>query len=73
MRHNIDALAMSLLLDVAAQFPGALFDGRRGRDRGGDDFDIVGSEGFGDAAPVVDPREEFAGDVELVEAEEAVG
>lgn len=73
MRHNINALAMRLLLDIPSQFRSTLFDGRGGGDGGSDDVDVVGGQGFGDAAPVVDPREEFPGDVEFVEAEEAVG
>ena len=73
VRHDIDALAICLLLDIPPQLRSAFFDGGGGGHRGGDDFDVVGGEGFGDAAPVVDAREEFPGHVEFVEAEEAVG
>lgn len=73
VRDDVDALAAGLGFDVAAQFGGALFDGGGGRDRGEDYGDVVGLEGFGDAAPVVDAWEELADEVELVEAEEAVG
>ena len=73
VRDDVDALAARLFLDVLAQFGGALFNGRGGGNRGEDYFDIVCLEGFGDAAPVVDAGKKLADQVELVEAEEAVG
>lgn len=73
VRDDVDALAVGLFLNVLAQFGGALFDGRGGGHRGEDHFDVVRLEGLGDAAPVVDAGEELADQVELVEAEEAVG
>lgn len=73
VRHDIDALAMSLFLNVATQFGGALFYGRGRGNRGEDHFDVVGFEGFGDATPVVDAWQEPADEMKLVKAEEAMG
>ena len=60
MRDDIDALAVSFLLDVMAQFGRTLFYRRGWGDGGEDDFYVVGFESFGDAAPVVDTWEELA-------------
>ena len=73
VRDDVDALAVGFFLNVDAEFGGALLY-RCGRGHGGeDDLDVVGLEGFRDTAPVVDAWEELADQVELVEAEEAVG
>lgn len=72
MRNDVDVLAISLRGNVLAKFQSTVFDRGGGRHGGSYDFDAVCAHGVGDAAPVVDAWEEFAGYMELVETEEAV-
>ena len=73
MRNDVHILSPSLLRDIISQLLGTVFDRRRGRDGAGYDMDAIGGESLFYAAPVVDAWEEGAGEVEFVEAEEAVG
>lgn len=53
VRDNVDAPALGVGRDVLGQLGGAVADGAAGGDRGRDDLDVLGDEGFFDAAPAM--------------------
>lgn len=71
-RRMLVLVSAGLREDVGGELGGALLDGARGRDGGGDDGAVVLREGLLDAVPVLNGWEEGR-DFELGEAEEAVG
>ena len=73
MGDDVDALAMSLGLDVLGQLGGAGLDGATWGHRGGDDLGVIGSQGFLDAAPIADARQVGSGQLQLGESQQSMG